>query len=123
MLSGSSGCFPPVHAERWPERMFTLLAPPIAFSLYLLVSVLITGLGRLLAGPGHPNALKNSTYAGGEAAPLAMAAPSYGPSFVSALFFGVLHLGILVVATSALSPSAGLYLLGLFVALLVLILG
>ena len=103
--------------------MSTFLTPPIAFSLYLLASVLIASLGRLLAGPGHPNDVKNSTYASGEAAPLTAAAPGYGPYFVTALFFGVLHLGILVVATSALSPSAGLFLLGLFVALLVLLLG
>jgi NADH:ubiquinone oxidoreductase subunit 3 (subunit A) len=103
--------------------MSTLLTPPIAFLVYLLLGVLISRVGRSLAGPSLPNALKSSTYASGEAAPLSAAAPGYGPNFVTALFFGVLHLGILVVATSNLSISAGLFLLGLVAALLVLLLG
>jgi NADH:ubiquinone oxidoreductase subunit 3 (subunit A) len=97
--------------------------PPIAFLVYLLLGVAISRLGRLLAGQSFPNALKSSTYAGGEAPPLAQAAPGYGPYFVTALFFGVLHLGILVVATSDLSIIAGLFLLGLVAALLVLLVG
>jgi NADH:ubiquinone oxidoreductase subunit 3 (subunit A) len=103
--------------------MATVLIPPIAFIVYLLLGVVITRLGRQLAGPGLPNAIKSSTYASGEAPPLSAAAPGYGTNFVTALFFGVLHLGILVIATSDLSISAGLFLLGLVAALLVLLLG
>jgi NADH:ubiquinone oxidoreductase subunit 3 (subunit A) len=101
----------------------SLLVPPLAFGLYLLVAGLLNWVGRALAGPAHPGALKDSTYASGEAAPAGLAALGYGPYFVTALFFGVLHLGVLVVATSGLTPAAGLFLLGLLAALLVLILG
>jgi NADH:ubiquinone oxidoreductase subunit 3 (subunit A) len=99
------------------------LAPPLAFVVYALLGVLITGLGRLLAGPPRPSRLKSSTYASGEAAPRQAAAPGYGAYFVPALFFGMLHLGILVAATSTLTPGVGLFLLGLMAALLVLVLG
>jgi NADH:ubiquinone oxidoreductase subunit 3 (subunit A) len=100
--------------------MTTLFAPPLAFLLYLLAGALLMGLGSALAGPSHATPHKRSTYASGEAPPLAIAAQGFGPGFVSALFFDVLHLGVLVVATSGLSPAAGLFLLGLFAALLVL---
>ena len=103
--------------------MSTVLLPPIAFLVYLLLGAVIFRLGRSLAGLSLPNALKSSTYACGEAPPLAHAAPGDGSYFVTALFFGVLHLGILVVATSDLSISAGLFLLGLVAALLVLLVG
>jgi hypothetical protein len=42
---------------------------------------------------------------------------------VVALFFAVLHLGVLMIGSSDLSPVAGLYLLGLILALVALILG
>ena len=40
-----------------------------------------------------------------------------------ALFFAVLHLGVLVLGTGDLSGMSGVYLVGLMVALLALILG
>jgi len=103
--------------------MDALLTPPLAFLIYGLVGLLLAGLGRLLAGPSQPNALKNSPYAGGEAAPPGTAAQGYGPYFVNALFFGLLHLGVLVLATSRLSGGALLFGLGLAAALLVLLWG
>jgi hypothetical protein len=42
---------------------------------------------------------------------------------VIALFFAVLHLGVLMLGTGSLSPIALLYLVGLLLALLALILG
>ncbi|MEP7359716.1 MAG: hypothetical protein ABI847_20865, partial [Anaerolineales bacterium] len=95
----------------------------LAFIVYLLLGAVIFRLGQSLAGASLPNALKSSTYTGGEAPPLVAAAPGYGTNFVTALFFGVLHLGILVVASSDLSISAGLFLLGLVAALLVFLVG
>ena len=103
--------------------MPTLLTPPLAFVLYLVLGGLLLGLGRLLAGPAHPNAAKSSSYASGEAAPLSAAAPGYAAFYTIALFFAALHLGVLVLATSALAPVAGLFILGLGLALLVLLLG
>ena len=40
-----------------------------------------------------------------------------------ALFFAVIHLGILMIGSSGLTPLAGVYLGGLILALLALILG
>ena len=52
-----------------------------------------------------------------------MAAPGYKPFFVIALFFAILHLGVLMLGSSSLSPIAGIYLAGLLLTLLALILG
>jgi hypothetical protein len=51
------------------------------------------------------------------------AAPGYRQFFVVALFFAVLHLGVLMIGSSDFSPVAGVYLLGLILALIALILG
>lgn len=100
-----------------------LLSPPIAFVIYLTLAALLTGMGRVLAGPPSPTMLKVSTYASGEAPPTRVAAPGYRPFFIVALFFAILHLGILMLGSSDLSPFAGLYLAGLILALIALILG
>jgi hypothetical protein len=42
---------------------------------------------------------------------------------VAALFFAIVHLGVLMLGGSDLGPIAGLYLVGLMLALLALILG
>ena len=103
--------------------MGLLVAAPVAFVFYLLVAGGIMGIGKILAGPEHASAAKSSTYASGEAAPMRMAAPGYRPFMVVALFFAVIHLGILMIGSSGLTPLAGVYLAGLIMALLALILG
>lgn len=100
-----------------------LLAPPLAFAFYLAMVGLIARAGRLLAGPGRQTPEKSSTYAGGEASPTRVAAPGYQPFFVVALFFAILHLGVLVLGSGGLTPLTGVYLAGLLLALLALILG
>lgn len=100
-----------------------LLSPPVAFVLYLALVGLLTRLGRLLAGPPKLTATKSSTYASGEAPPSSPAAPGYRPFFVIALFFAVLHLGVLMLGSGNLSPTSALYLVGLLLALVALILG
>lgn len=100
-----------------------LLSPPIALLIYTVLVGLLYGLGRLLAGPAQKTALKTSTYASGEAPPTRAAAPGYRPFFVVALFFAVLHLGVLVIGVGGLTPLTGLYMIGLALALLALILG
>jgi len=100
-----------------------LFSPLVAFIVYLLVVALISGLGKLFSATGTPSALKTASYAGGEEHDDAPAAPGYRPFFVVALFFAVLHLGVLMLGSSDLSPVAGVYLLGLVLALLALILG
>jgi NADH:ubiquinone oxidoreductase subunit 3 (subunit A) len=100
-----------------------LVNPPVAFVLYIVLSALIYLFGRRLAGPGIETDMKTSTYSSGEAPPLRTAAPGYRPFFVVALFFAVLHLGALVLGSGGFSTISGIYLVGLFVALLVLVLG
>ncbi len=100
-----------------------LLSPPVAFVIFLaLVGVLYSG-GRLLAGSGHASSMKSSIYSSGEAPPEGWAAPGYRPFFVVALFFAILHLGVLVLAVGQLSGASIVYLVGLALALLALILG
>ena len=55
---------------------------------------------------------KTATYASGEENDPLPAAPGYRQFFVVALFFAVLHLGVLMVGSSGLSAVAGPYLLG-----------
>jgi NADH:ubiquinone oxidoreductase subunit 3 (subunit A) len=100
-----------------------ILSPPVAFLLYAVLVGILAGLGRVLAGPPRPTPLKSSTYASGEAPPTRAAAPGYRPFFVIALFFAVLHLGVLMLGSSSLKPISVLYLVGLMLALVALILG
>jgi NADH:ubiquinone oxidoreductase subunit 3 (subunit A) len=100
-----------------------LLSPLIAFLIYLAVALIVTGLGRLFSAKGHKTQFKTATYASGEENDPVPAAPGYRQFFVIALFFAVLHLGVLMIGSSDLSPVAGVYLLGLILALIALILG
>lgn len=100
-----------------------LLFPPIAFVAYLFLVWLLERGGHILAGPSSPNHAKSATYGSGEAPPQQLAAPGYRPFFIVALFFAVLHLGMLIVATGGLTPITGFYVGGLLLALIALILG
>jgi NADH:ubiquinone oxidoreductase subunit 3 (subunit A) len=100
-----------------------LFAPLIAFFIYLAVVAAASGLGRLFSAQGRETEFKTATYASGEANDPGQAAPGYRQFFVIALFFAVLHLGVLMVGSSGLSPAAVPYLLGLILALVALILG
>lgn len=101
-----------------------IFVPPVAFLVYFLLVSLLSGIGKLMAGTGHPTStFKSSVYASGEAPQLSSRAPGYRPFFLIAFFFAVLHLGVLVLATSMLAPVAGVYLIGLILALSALILG
>ncbi len=100
-----------------------LLSPLVAFVIYFLLVSLVSGLGRLFSAKGRKTKFKTATYASGEANDPVPAAPGYRQFFVVALFFAVLHLGVLMIGSSNLSPVAGLYLLGLALALVALILG
>jgi NADH:ubiquinone oxidoreductase subunit 3 (subunit A) len=104
----------------WSE---VILSPPVAFLLYVGLVGILSGMGRLLAGPAKASPLKSSTYSSGEAPPQRAAAPGYRPFFVVALFFAILHLGVLVLATGGLTTAAAIFLIGLALALLALILG
>jgi NADH:ubiquinone oxidoreductase subunit 3 (subunit A) len=100
-----------------------LLSPVIAFLLYFAVVSAISGLGRLFSAKGRQSEFKSATYASGEENDPLPAAPGYRQFFVIALFFAILHLGVLMIGSSDMSSVAGLYLLGLILALIALILG
>jgi NADH:ubiquinone oxidoreductase subunit 3 (subunit A) len=100
-----------------------ILNPLVAFLLYVGLVALLYLSGRVLAGPAQVTPEKQSTYSSGEAPPSRPAAPGYRPYFVVALFFAILHLGVLVLGSGSLSPIALVYLAGLMLALVALILG
>jgi NADH:ubiquinone oxidoreductase subunit 3 (subunit A) len=112
--------------------MTSLLTPPLALLAYIGLVALLFAFGRLLAPAGRPSVAHSSLYAGGEVAATTKAAPGYRRFFIVALFFAVLHLGAMVLATAALTgglalvPAIGtmllVYLGGLALALIILLL-
>jgi hypothetical protein len=103
--------------------MTFLLFPPIAFVIYMALVSLISLAGRSLSAGGTHSDYKASSYASGEAHPSVPAAPGYRQFFTVALFFAVLHLGILMAGSGGLTLTTGIYLIGLVLVLLALILG
>lgn len=99
------------------------LSPPIAFLAYFGLAALIYGLGRVLAGESDPSEAKSSLYTGGEAHHRPAGAPGYRPFFVMALFFAILHLGVLMIGSGWLNWMTLIYLIGLTLALIALVLG
>jgi NADH:ubiquinone oxidoreductase subunit 3 (subunit A) len=99
-----------------------LLNPASAFLIYILLAGLIYAIGRWLA-PSNATSVKISTYASGEAPPKHQVGPGYRPYFVVALFFAILHLGILVLGSGSMNAISLVYLIGIMIALLALILG
>ena len=100
-----------------------LLSPLVAFLIYAVLIAVVSGLGRLFSAQGRKSEFKTATYASGEENDPMPAAPGYRQFFVIALFFAVLHLGVLIIGSSDLSGVTGVYLLGLILALVALILG
>jgi NADH:ubiquinone oxidoreductase subunit 3 (subunit A) len=103
--------------------MDILLSPPLAFLIYIPLILVIVWFGRQLAGPQITDPSKSRLYSSGEEAPMFTAAPGYKPFFMVALFFAILHLGMLVLGLTSQSMISVIYLVGLGVALLALILG
>lgn len=101
--------------------MDVLLSPPLAFLIYVGLVLLLMLFGRVLAEPEKPDPMKSSVYASGEEAPGHPAAPGYQPFFLIAFFFAILHLGMLVLASStSLTLVSVVYLVGLILALVAL---
>jgi NADH:ubiquinone oxidoreductase subunit 3 (subunit A) len=99
---------------------------------YVALVAVLYGFGRLLAPAARPTGDETSLYAGGEVAATSKAGPGYRRRFfVVALFFAVLHLGALVLATvglgfgvvtPAITTALLVYLGGLALALVILLL-
>ncbi|MBI3176272.1 MAG: hypothetical protein HYZ25_21310 [Chloroflexi bacterium] len=100
-----------------------ILSPVIAFTFYMALVAILSLVGRAVAVRGKAAAGKRERYAGGEEHDSQPAAPGYRPFFKVALFFAVLHLGVLMIGTSGFSPFTGVYIGGLILALIALILG
>lgn len=104
--------------------MHIVFSPPIAFIIYMVLVGVLVLIGRFLAGSPSQSA-DSQLYSSGEIAPSAddQSVPGYRPFFVVALFFAVLHLGVVVLASSDMSQMSIVYLLGLILILITLILG
>ena len=100
-----------------------LLSPPVAFAINLVLVAILSLLGRARAYRGNETPAKSSSYTGGEDAAPLWSAPGYRPFFAIALFFAVLHLGVLIVGSAPLAPAGIVFLIGLILALWALILG
>lgn len=106
--------------------MNLILTPPLAFLIYIPLIIVILMLGRNLVGGTqafNSDAESGSNYSSGEEAPITQASPGYRPFFLVAFFFAILHLGMLVLGTSTLNITSGIFLVGLILALVALILG
>lgn len=104
--------------------MSMVFSPPIAFIIYIVLVGILLLIGRFLAGSPSQTA-DSQLYSSGEISPSAddKSVPGYRPFFVVTLFFAVLHLGVVVLATSNMSAMSIVYLLGLILILVTLILG
>ena len=100
-----------------------LLSPLMAFLFYLVLVAVLSLIGRVIAMRGKAATHKRSMYAGGEVHYEYEAAPGYRPFFAVALFFAVLHMGVLMIGSSGFSPFTGVYVGGLILALIALMLG
>jgi NADH:ubiquinone oxidoreductase subunit 3 (subunit A) len=100
-----------------------LLAPPVAFLIYVGLVGILALVGRWLVGSVKESPTERAAYASGEAPPRYAAVPGYRQFFIIALFFAILHLGVLVLGSEGRSLTAIVYLAGLFLALVALILG
>jgi len=103
--------------------MEIIVSPPVAFIIYIPLVLFIIWIGRQLAGPAEVSAKKSQIYSSGEEAPTYTAAPGYRPFFLVALFFAILHLGMLVLGLSDLSTTSVIYVVGLAIGLVALLLG
>ncbi len=90
----------------------SLLAPPIAFAIYLLLSVGISAVSKRLAARGTDSAGKTQSYACGEDMEENQGQPEYSQFFKFAFFFTIMHVIALVVATDpgGLTVTSAVYL-------------
>jgi NADH:ubiquinone oxidoreductase subunit 3 (subunit A) len=100
-----------------------IVSPVAVFAIYGVLVAILYFIGRGISATGKLSDFKVSGYASGEEQDTSNAAPGYRPFFIAALFFAVLHLGVLMLGTSGLAPVSLVYLGGLVLALLALILG
>jgi NADH:ubiquinone oxidoreductase subunit 3 (subunit A) len=101
-----------------------LLAPPVAFLVFLGAAFLLYGLGRGLAPRVRKVGGKLASYACGEDIPGVKVQFGYRLFFFIALFFTIMHVATLVIATvpsGRIALFALLYLAMIFLSILALI--
>jgi NADH:ubiquinone oxidoreductase subunit 3 (subunit A) len=103
--------------------MEILLTPPVAFLIYIPLVLIIILIGKKMAGPEVRSELKNSIYASGEEASTNPSAPGYRPFFLTAFFFAVLHLGMLIIGSGSFNLQTVPFIVGIVIALVALLLG
>ena len=96
-----------------------LLSPPLAFLAYVVLVSLLILLGRVLAGQQAAPVARRSVYASGEGFRSARGGPGYALFFGGALFFAVLHVGVLIAASGAVTPVGVAFVAGLLLILVV----
>lgn len=79
--------------------MRVILSPPVAFGIFILVGLLLYLFGRRLAPKFNPVGGKTTPYACGEDIPMHKVQVSYRLFFHIAIFFTVMHVAALMVAT------------------------
>jgi NADH:ubiquinone oxidoreductase subunit 3 (subunit A) len=84
-----------------------ILSPPLAFLICLVISIAIYGFGRLVEEKGTPNAGKNEPYACGENFQAEKAEFGYKKFYIAAIFFTIMHVAVLTIAT--MPGGAGAY--------------
>jgi len=97
------------------SRLDFLISPPVAFLVFLVVGYLLYVLGSRLAPKLKKEGGKLKTYACGEDLPGVKLQFGYRLFFFIALFFTMMHVAALVVATLPSGPIAyfGLFYLGM----------
>jgi len=76
-----------------------LLAPPVAFFIFLGLSALLYLVGRLIGARPNPEPGKAETYACGENFHPDKFTFAYRRFFIAAIFFTVMHVAVLTIAT------------------------
>lgn len=90
--------------------MHILLSPPVSFVIYALFGLLIFLFGKSTAPNEDTTAeQKRALYGSGEEAPEERGVPGYKPFLLISLFFALLHLAVLVIGTSDMNLTAGIY--------------
>ena len=88
-----------------------LLSPPVAFFVFLAAAFALYGLGRGMAPKLTKDGGKLATYACGENIPGVKVQFGYRLFFFTALFFTMMHVAVLVIATV---PSGKIIFFALF---------
>ncbi len=99
-----------------------LLAPPIVFVIFLLVSSGFSGLTRMISAKGTDSPGKTKAYACGEDIQINRVQPDYTQFFPFAFFFTIMHVVVLIIATvpQGITWLAFVYLLAAVMALIIL---